>query len=270
MFLDKDKIKLSADNLKKFKQIEKEVLSGIPIQYVLGKCSFHDREFTANDSVLIPRPETEKIIEIATRFIESRITNYLPAAASRQRMQAGELRINTGFNILDIGTGSGNIIISIIKDCSGNPIIHNSKFVIQPFASDISPKALQIAKQNARFHNVENKIKFLKSDLFSNPKLPKKFDLIIANLPYLSPEETKKLPFEPALALNGGKDGLELIAKLIENLPEKLSKNGQAILEIGYKQKNSIIKMATKKNLKTKVLKDLGGYDRYAIFSIDK
>lgn len=219
IFLRGFQINLSKSQFKKFTRFEKKILLGVPYQYVIGQASFYGYDFRVNKNVLIPRPETELMVERALDFISKNKKDDL--------------------KIVDIGTGSGCIIISLLMEIEKLFEIQNSKFVIHPYATDLSSKALVVAKKNAKIHDV-TQIKFLKSDLLINKKLPAKFDLILANLPYLSPdyldylpkEETKKMIHEPKLALDGGEDGFEIIEKLIRKLPERLAVEGLAILEI--------------------------------------
>ena len=140
---------------------------GEPVAYIIGHKEFYGLDFTVNKNVLIPRPETEVLIDQALTYLQT----ILPI----NRLTGQPV------NIIDIGTGSGCIIISLIKNLP--------TAIRQPlafFASDISQKALNTAKKNAEIHEVYDKIRFFKSDLFSNPRLPDKFNLIIANLPYLN------------------------------------------------------------------------------------
>jgi release factor glutamine methyltransferase len=244
LFLHGKKIRLSENYLMKYQKIEKAVLAGTPLQYALGHTYFYDREFRVNKSVLIPRPETELLVYSAVNFLRQQIANHKP------------------LTIIDIGTGSGCIIISIYKE-SEKFIIHNSSFIIRFYATDISPAALKVARQNAKLHHAN--IKFFQSDLLDNSRLPKKFDLILANLPYLTKDETKKLKEEPQKALYGGKDGFELIEKLIKKLPERL--NGLAIIEIGYNHGHKVKKLAEECELNAQVKKDLNGFNRYALIT---
>ena len=244
LFLDGEKIRLSKNYLMKYKKIEEAILAGTPLQYALGHTYFYDREFRVNKSVLIPRPETELLVSLACNFLRQQTSSHKP------------------LTIIDIGTGSGCIIISLYKE-SEKFIIHNSSSIIRFYATDISLAALKVAKQNAKLHNAN--IKFLQSDLLDNSQLPKKFDLILANLPYLTKDETKKLKEEPRKALYGGKDGFELIEKLIKKLPERL--NGLAIIEIGYNHSKKVKKIAKELGLNAQVKKDLNGFDRYALIT---
>ena len=205
-----------------------------PIAHILGFKDFWKYKFKVDKNVLIPRPETELIIEQALK--------NLPKLSNK--------------NILDIGTGSGCIIISIIKERE------NCKAT----AIDKSLKALKVAKLNAEMHHVLKKIKFLNIDVdkyFAN-----KYDLIVSNPPYIKDSEILSLDKdvklnEPKLALSGGKSGLNNVFKVIKKSQELLKTNGKLILEIGDKQTKEVKKYLIKNNFnQIQVFKDLSRKDR--------
>ena len=184
-----------------------------PIAYLLGEKEFWSKKFFVNKDTLIPRPETELLVEkLVTIFKKKRIT------------------------ILDIGTGTGCIIISLIselKNCTG-------------VAVDISNKAIILAKKNAIKFKLSDKIKFLNRSL--KDIYTKKFDLIVSNPPYIMGKDIKNLSedikkFEPRMALDGGNDGLDLIKKVIYKSKEILKINGMLALEIGNEQINKVSKI---------------------------
>ena len=208
--------------------------SGRPIAYLLGKKNFWNYEFEITEGVLIPRPDTEIIIEEVLRLSKNK--NKL--------------------KILDIGVGSGCILLSILdekKDFLGIGI-------------DISKKCIELSKRNALSIGVENRVKFFKSnvDNFNSGK----YDLIISNPPYIKQVNLKYLDkdvknFEPKLALNGGIDGLSEIRKIIIKSSELIKINGKFVLEIGFDQKQEVIKILKNKGFYiNKVLKDYAGNDR--------
>ena len=210
----------------------------VPIQYITNKQEFMQLNFFVNENVLIPRSDTEILVE---EIIE----NYK----------------NKEVKILDLCTGSGCIAISLKK------YIENSKV----YAIDISEEALNIAKQNAM--NNETDITFIKSDMFSNIK-EEKFDIIVSNPPYIKTEVIKKLDKEvkkePLIALDGGNDGLYFYKKIIEEGYKFLNEEGKIFFEIGYDQKEDIINLINNNNkyelIKTK--KDLE--NNYRIIVIGK
>lgn len=233
LFLNQEK-KIGIFKKYRIEKIEKKVKAGYPVQYIYKKAHFNGLDFFVDQNVLIPRPETEILVEKAKNLISK----------------------NGYKNVIDIGTGSGAIAISIAK---ANPNI-----LVE--AVDISTNALKIADRNAKKIGV--KIKFYQSNLFS--KSNGKYDLVLANLPYLNKKETDALIAEPKLALFGGNKGVELIEDLLNNLSKFLTKDGTAILEIGHEQKKAVHDICTLNKLKTTYTKDLNGYDRFAIINKDR
>ena len=224
-----DKIKLDH-----FKKLVKERANRKPIAYLLNKKDFWDSEFYVNKNTLIPRPDTEVVIEEILR-----LTKY-----------------KTKLNILDIGVGSGCILLSILRERKN----------FYGTGIDISKKSLEISKRNARNLNIKQRIKFYKSDIDNFSK--GKYDLIISNPPYIKSCDLKYLEkdvinFEPKLALDGGLDGLSVIRKVINKSSELIKRNGKFILEIGFNQKNRVIKLLNKKGFYiNSTLKDLAKNDR--------
>lgn len=205
-----------------------------PIAYILGFKYFWKYKFFINKSVLVPRPETEQIVE--------ETLNYLSDNESKK--------------ILDIGTGSGCIIVSVLKERSKCKAI----------AIDISSKALKVAKTNAKIHHLENKIKFINIDI--DKFNYNKYDLILSNPPYISNIDLIRLDddvriYEPRESLSGGLDGYEEITKVIEKSSKLLKNNGKLIVEIGDTQKNNVLKLLKNNGFYiNKTGKDLSGRDR--------
>lgn len=216
----------------KFKRMEKEILRGLPYQYLVGKAFFYKSTFFVTKNVLCPRPETEIMVEAAAKIINSK-------------------KKNRAINIIDIGTGSGCIIVSLAKELS-------KKASCLFYACDISLDALKVARKNARLHKAD--VKFYKSDLFSCKNLPGKFDIILANLPYLPNNmlrQNKDLKHEPAVALFGGGDGLDIVYRMLEYLPCRLEREGLALIEIHPGQEKNILKKCESIGLSGKTLLDL-------------
>ena len=205
-----------------------------PIAYILGFKYFWKYKFIINKSVLVPRPETEQIVE--------ETLNYLSDNESKK--------------ILDIGTGSGCIIVSVLKERSKCKAI----------AIDISSKALKVAKTNAKIHHLENKIKFINIDI--DKFNYNKYDLILSNPPYISNIDLIRLDddvriYEPRESLSGGLDGYEGITKVIEKSSKLLKNSGKLIVEIADTQKNNVIKLLKNNGFYiNKTGKDLSGRDR--------
>jgi release factor glutamine methyltransferase len=182
---------------------------GEPISLLLGQREFYGLMFAVTPAVLTPRPETELLVEWALAW----------------------LAIHNSARVIDVGTGSGAIAIAIAA---------NTPPSTEVLAIDLSGDALAIARQNAKVL-VPDRIEFRQSDLLE--ALDEKADLILANLPYLRPaqiSERRELQFEPALALDGGRDGLDLVRRLIDQLPSKLGPSGAAALELAPDQTQTV------------------------------
>ncbi len=208
-----------------------------PIAYLTNKKEFWKYEFFVNCDVLIPRPETEIIIEEVLRFSTEK----------------------SNLNILDIGVGSGCILLSILKDRKN----------FYGTGIDISKKSLKVSKLNAKILGLFNRVKFYNSDV-DNFNIGK-YDIIVSNPPYIESLDLKYLEkdvknFEPSLALNGGLDGISKIRKVINKSSYLIKKNGKFILEIGVGQKNKVIELLREKGFYiNKVLKDYAKKDRCII-----
>tara|TARA_B100001057_G_scaffold380367_1_gene386018 strand:- start:1290 stop:2129 length:840 start_codon:yes stop_codon:yes gene_type:complete len=223
---------ISLSSYKKFLSKLKRREAKEPIAYILKKKEFWKNEFYVNKNVLIPRPESEHLIEETLNIISK----------------------NQKKRLLEIGVGSGCIIISILKDrknCSS-------------IAIDCCKKAVKIAEINAKLHHIKNRIKILKTDVdnFSAGK----YDLIISNPPYIDKHQLKYLgvsEYEPLKALNGGINGIEILSKIITKSSKLLKVNGKLIIEIGSNQKYKMIKILKNNNYYiNKIKKDLSNHDR--------
>ncbi len=205
-----------------------------PVAYILKRKEFWKNNFYVNKNVLIPRPDTEILIEETLKLVKEYQNK----------------------KILDIGTGSGCLIISILKE------LHNVKGV----AIDVSKKALKVAKINAKLHHLENRIKFYKSSVDNFYK--GKYDLIVSNPPYINNLSIKYLAkdivnYEPMVALRGGLDGSLLIYKVIKKSSSLLKVGGKLLLEIGFDQKFKVMKQLRASNFYVnKIVKDYNNIDR--------
>jgi len=206
-----------------------------PVAYIIGCKEFYGLDFKVTKDVLIPRPETELIVDEAIKL--------------------------DAFSILDLCTGSGCIAISIA---------YHSKAKIT--ASDISDNALMIAKENAKMHNVDDRIKFVNSNWFDS--LDTKFDLICCNPPYI-PESDRDimapetLAFEPRIALFAEKEGLEAYEIIAKTSAKFLNENGRIILECGFNQADKVSEIFTRFGFsEIKRLKDIAGIERSIIFAV--
>lgn len=217
--------------------LKKRAIDKLPVQYILGFEEFYGRKFKVTKDVLIPRPETERLVEECLKRLENRESQI----------------------VLDIGTGSGAIGITIAKE------MKNSKVL----ACDLSDSALEIAKMNGLNLEVPN-IKFQKSDLFSEIKFTN-FDLIVSNPPYISQEEYESLQVEvkmhePQMALTDNKDGLYFYKKITRESVNHLKNGGILAFEIGYNQGEAVKNLLEKNSFENiEVIKDYQGQDRIVI-----
>ena len=234
-----------------------------PIAYIINKKEFYGLDFYVNKDVLIPRPETELIIESVLNILN---------VENDQAKRTNKSNISNTLNILDVGTGSGCIAVSLAKNISQAKI----------YATDISKKALKIAKFNTKKNKILNKIKFYQGNLLDPISKNIKFDFIIANLPYLSEKQYKHivedrhacpLQYEPKSALLAQNDGLEFYIKLLKQIPKYIKKNSYILLEIDPSFEDKIIKEAMNilkiKRNQIKIKPDLQELDRVLIVKTD-
>lgn len=216
-----------------------------PFQYLVGTQEFWGLEFHVNPNVLIPRPETEHMIEA--------VRDLFPDPRAR-------------ISAADIGTGSGCLAVTLAT------LFPGGKFM----GIDRSPEALEMARENARRHGVEDRIEFLEGDLFA-PLLDKRtpdtgLDVILSNPPYVPSDQLESLQpevglYEPSIALDGGKGGLDLYPRIISGAPGFLRPGGYLCLEIGMGQDGAVVEMAEAAGLKkTRIIHDLQGIPRTLIF----
>lgn len=226
--------RLEEENLEHANHLIGRLLKGEPLPYLTGIQAFYGLDFSITPDVLIPRPETESLVEECIKWLEKR--------PSKRRM-------------VDVGTGSGIIAITLAKSFSDLAIT----------AIDISEKALSVARNNAKKFHLEERVIFIHNNLLADHQV--KYDLIAANLPYIPQgilKDLKVSKFEPELALNGGKDGLELIHKLLAQSRTNINPGGLIILEFQYDQAQSVEKTAEIyfPNAEISILNDLAGRPR--------
>ena len=219
-----------------------EVIAGKPIQYITHKQEFMGLNFYVDESVLIPQPDTEILVEETIRTVT-----------------ANNKLLGQNIKILDLCTGSGAIAISLENYLK-------NKFETEIIASDVSKKAIDVAKRNARENNA--KVKFIISDMFENIK-ENNFDIIVSNPPYIEKATiitlSKEVQNEPHLALDGGIDGLDFYKIIAKEGYKHLKSGGYILVEIGYNQKESvsnIFKEYTDQYIEVNCIKDLNGQDR--------
>jgi release factor glutamine methyltransferase len=237
-------VELTADQQARLEDAFARLQTGEPLPYLLGHWEFFGLEFQVTPDVLIPRPETELLVEQALDWLRSH-----PSARTA----------------VDIGTGSGCIAISLAMRIPD----------LRLMATDLSSTALDGARRNAQKHGVSGRVDFVQADLLDWLKVGRSsFDiqlspvyLITANLPYIPTETLHSLAVygkEPTLALDGGADGLDLVRRLLSQAPTFLAQNGLLLLEIEYRQGPPVLALAKKAFpiAKVDLIKDLNGHDR--------
>ena len=226
------------DEQKYFQLINKHIKDDTPLSHLVGFEYFYDRKFKVTSDVLSPRMETEELVYKVIDYIRK---NNL-----------------TNIKILDLCTGSGIIGITLKKELE--------EFDVKILASDISSRALTVAKENAS--SLEADISFVESDLFSN--IQDKFDIIVSNPPYIAHDDKKTikenvLNYDPHLALFADEEGMYFYRNIIEKSRPYLNEKGIMFFEIGYDQKEKIITLGENNKFETVVYKDINGRDRIAV-----
>ena len=221
-----------------FSLIDKHIEKNVPLSHLAGFEYFYDRKFKVTKDVLSPRMETEELIYKVIEYIKSINKNNI--------------------KILDLCTGSGIIGITLRKELGFKSL--------EVVASDISEEALKVAKENAIMNEAE--VKFIQSDIFEN--INEKFDIIVSNPPYIAYNdkitmEDNVLNYDPHLALFAEEDGMYFYREIVENAKEYLEEDGIVFFEIGYDQREKILKLANENGFKAEVYKDINGRDRMAI-----
>lgn len=239
--LARPELPLSDNQLASYQMLVDRCESGEPMAYVLGQREFYGLDFIVDPRVLIPRPETELLIETAIELARSAAN---PA----------------DLTLADIGTGSGAIAVTLAVHLPQARIL----------ATDISPEALDVARKNARRHGVRDRIEFRLGDLLA--PIDRRVDLIVGNLPYIRDGEWTFLSrtirnHEPAIAFHGGPDGMALVCRLLTDAPRVLQPRGSIVLEIGASQGDAAVELARdafpKADIRLKT--DLAGRDRLLV-----
>ncbi len=235
---------LNSEELGRFNCLMEKRADGEPLQYLLGFSEFMGIRLKVDSRALIPRPETEILVEETLKAVK-------------------DLNLRAK-NVLDIGTGCANIAVALAKFLPEAEIT----------ALDISGQALELARENAVLNQVEERIKFLRMDFlsseFSKENYPA-FDILVSNPPYIKTADLIKLPKdvrqEPLIALDGGSNGLKFYRAIIKKAEKLLQKNGLLALEIGYKQSKPVAKMLEESNRLNifRIIKDYAGIERVII-----
>ncbi len=244
IYLHLNDIYLNDSDIKNISSMLKmRYIENIPLQYILGKQNFFKEEYIVNENVLIPRQDTEILVETAIYYINK----------------------NKYVSLLDLCTGSG---------CVGISIANNSN-ISKVDLVDISENALKVASKNICLNDAKKDIKVILSDLFTKLNTNNKYDIIVSNPPYIKEKDlvklSKEVKNEPILALAGGKSGTIFYKKILENAYGYLNKNGMIIFEIGYDELEDIKKIIAEYEHYTYIncIKDLGGNDRVVVISFN-
>ena len=203
-----------------FRELVRRRAEGTPVAYLVGRREFYSLNFRVTPDVLIPRPETELLVVTLLDTIKT-----LPASV-------------TSISAVDVGTGSGNVAITCAKHCPR----------LQMTAVDLSPEALKVAELNAEDHKLQNRITFLHSDLLDAVPASQRFDFIVSNPPYVTSDEMTQLPrdvgeHEPHMALDGGTEGTDVIARLISQAATRLNPGGFLFMEISPMIQDSVLQL---------------------------
>ncbi|MBU3627462.1 peptide chain release factor N(5)-glutamine methyltransferase [Polynucleobacter sp. AP-Reno-20A-A9] len=236
--LSRDDLKLSVKALEEWKTLESKRIQGEPIAYLIGKRGFHNIELYVAPGVLIPRPETELLVEIGLREIK---------------------RLNAPTNILDLGTGSGAIALAIAHDAQN----------AQLTATDQSEEALEIAKINAKLLNMESRVQFFQGSWYEAIEASTSFDIILSNPPYITSQDSHlsqgDLRFEPISALTDHGNGLTCLENIISGAKHYLNPNGLLAVEHGFDQSEAVVVLMQQAGFQDVQRRlDLGGHYRVA------
>lgn len=251
LIIHNNEYELSQNEEKSFKDYCQKIKAGYPLQYITHKQNFYGNEFYVDENVLIPQPDTEILVHEAIEEIKKKDNQ-------------------SNIKVIDLCTGSGAIAISIKKEVPQ----------VKMYASDISDEAIEVAKRNTKIilenkkdddtnlltvrtqKDSKEKILFIKSNMFEEIPEGLKFDIIVSNPPYIKEKDMETLPkdvlHEPKIALLGGEDGLDFYRIIRREAPKYLNENGVVLLEIGYDEKEELLKLFEG----AKCIKDFAGNDR--------
>jgi release factor glutamine methyltransferase len=235
---------LTPEEAEKFTEMVARRAAAEPVAYLVGHREFYGLDLTVDHRVLIPRPETELLVDAVLDHIES--------------------RPNPNVRMVDVGTGSGAVAVAV---AANSP-------TVQIYAVDLSPSALVVAKENVARHDSRGQITLLQGDLLST--LPEPVDIIAANLPYITSDEYLNLmadvrDYEPRLALEAGPEGLDLIERLLDQAPGHLYPGGVLFLEIGPNQGEGVLQLVARLLPQAKhvgIRQDYHGYDRLVVIGL--
>ena len=238
-FLGERTVEIDPAALQRFFSLVDQRASGLPVAYLIGSAGFYGREFAITRDVLVPRPETEHLVEAALGELRSR------SAGSRR--------------VCDIGTGSGAIAVTIAAELRDTAVC----------AGDVSEAALEIARRNARKHGVEERVRFVCGDLAEPLVVLGPFDVVVANLPYVPTRDVPQRPdpvgYEPVLAVDGGEDGLALYRRLFAQLPALVAPGAALFFEAAPPTIEALAALVqtSVRGVHLEIGEDYAGCDRY-------
>jgi release factor glutamine methyltransferase len=253
--------------LRRFRALVARRARRVPLQHLTGACEFHGRPFRVTPAVLVPRPETETLVNLALAHLKLNFGSRIPNPESVTRRPKSGIR-NTEFGIraADIGTGSGAIAVTLACERPDAEVV----------ATDISRPALTVARANARRLGAAKRIRFLAGDLFAPlrrrrpPAAP--VDLICSNPPYIATRDLARCQpevrdHEPRAATHAGRDGLAVIRRLLAEAPDFLAPGGALLVEVGAGQALDVLRLAgaSGRYLLVRAMKDLAGIDRVVV-----
>ncbi len=256
LYLDHDR-RLDPLETSRFSALVDRRMRGEPVQYLTGRTEFYGREFEVSPAVLIPRPETERLVDHVRPCL-----NKVHCEQTGAR-QTGNARSGSPVRFADIGTGSGVVAVTLALECP----------FAQGYATDVSPGALAVARRNGEnlLGDRHRRITFMQGSLLSplDTRAPHALDLIVANPPYVTSREMDGLPeevrgYEPRLALHGGEGGLDYHRELIDQAPRYLNAGGMIALEIGAEQSAAVARLMAERRAygNVEIVKDYNGLDR--------
>jgi release factor glutamine methyltransferase len=245
--------------LRRFRALLARRAARVPLAHLTGETEFYGRPFRVTPAVLVPRPETETLVQCALDWLQA---NSKPETVN-QKLETGNRERGTGnrepIRVLDLGTGSGAIAVTVACECPGAEVV----------ATDRSRAALAVARANARRHGVAARIRFRAGDLFAPLRGSAPFNAILSNPPYVSTADLARCQpevrdHEPRLATWGGPDGLAVIRRLVAEAPSFLVPGGALMMEVGAGQAGRVVRLlkTSRRYTAIRVTKDLAGMAR--------
>ncbi|MGD0651809.1 MAG: HemK/PrmC family methyltransferase [Verrucomicrobiia bacterium] len=280
---------LDEATLQKLRELVKRRAAGEPLQYITGEAEFFGLRFAVDRRVLIPRPETELLVETVLERLKAEGRRQQAGAIAPTASEASTLNVpsspptdatervpplttyDSPLTIIDVGTGSGCIAVALAKRLMTTGRDACATGEIEIWATDVSAEALEVAASNAARHEVEKNIRFLQGDLIGVLPDGLRADVIVSNPPYIATGELAKLPkevrdFEPVRALSAGEDGLEVIQRLVMDAKRVLKPSGFVALEMGAGQRAAVEALFVKAGYEIgRVVKDLQRHERVIV-----